>query len=64
MSNNDDATGERAQGDKPFLSIVKMVINEGDARPAQNQRCVCKVKTMLGNVATVLGHVPFELHPR
>ena len=36
MGNDDHSTGEQAQGDQPFLSIIEPVVHEGDARPSEN----------------------------
>src|SRR5690242_18361702 len=62
VSNDDYSTGEQAQGDKPFLSIIEAVIHEGHARPAKHLFSIGKIQAMLGEVAAVLGLVPFICH--
>jgi hypothetical protein len=63
VGDNDCSTGEQAQGDKPFLSIIETVVYEGDARPGQHLFGVRKVQTVFGGVALVLRFVPFIYHP-
>ena len=63
VGNDDYSTGEQAQGDKPFLSIIETAIYERDARPGQDLFGVRKIQTMFGEVAAVLRLVPFVYHP-
>jgi hypothetical protein len=63
VGDNDYSTGEQAQSDKPFLSIIETVIYERDARAGQHLFSVRKIQSMLGEVAAVLRFVPFVYHP-
>ena len=57
-------SGQQAQSDKPFLSIIEAVIYEGDARIGKHQFSVREIQAVLSKVATVLRSVPFTLHSR
>src|SRR5271167_2845509 len=63
VGDNDYSADEQAQSDKPFLSIIKTVIDEGDAGSAQHLFGVRKVQTMLGGVAAAFRLVPLAYHP-
>src|SRR5215469_15103282 len=63
VSNEDYSTGEQAQCDKPFLSIIEAVIHEGNARSAEHLFSVSKVEAVLNKVGPVLCFVPFISHP-
>jgi hypothetical protein len=63
VGNRDCSTGEQAQADEPFLSIVETVIYEGDARPGQYLSGVREIQTMFGEVPSVLRFVPLVRHP-
>jgi hypothetical protein len=63
VGDDDYSTGEQAQGDKPFLSIIETVIYEGDARPCQHLSGVSKVKAMLRRIGAVLCFISFVYHP-
>jgi len=63
LGNHDGSTGEQAQADQPFLSIIETVVYEGDARPGQYLSGIRKIQTMLGEVASVLRFVPLVRHP-
>jgi hypothetical protein len=60
VGDNDYPTGEQAQSDKPFLSIIETVIYERDARAGQH---LFEIQPMLGEVDAVLRFVPFVYHP-
>ena len=51
MGYNDHSTGEQAQSDKPFLSIIETLIYEGNARPGQHLFRVREVEAAFGGVA-------------
>jgi len=53
MGDQNHASSEQAQGEKPFLSIIETVIREGDARPGKHLPGVFKSQPMLGEVAPV-----------
>jgi hypothetical protein len=57
------STGEKAQGEKPFLPIIETVIYESHVRPGQYLLGVREIQTLLGEVAAVLRLVPFRISP-
>src|SRR5271157_282108 len=63
MGYHDQASGEEAQSDQPFLSIIETVVLEGDTRSGKYLFGVLKSQTVLGEVATVLRFVPSVSHP-
>jgi hypothetical protein len=63
VGNDDYSTGEQAQGDKPFLSIIEAAIYEGDARAGQHLFGVGKIQTMFSEIAAVLRFVPLIYYP-
>ena len=58
MGNDDYSTGEQAQGDQPFLSIIEPVVYEGDARPGENLLGVGKMQAVFNKVAATLRFIP------
>src|ERR1022692_2841575 len=61
MGYEDHPAIERAQGDKPFLSIVEAAILEGDTRPIEYLLGVHEIQAVLSEVAAILRFVPFVL---
>ncbi|HJU10963.1 MAG TPA: hypothetical protein VJ728_08800 [Candidatus Binataceae bacterium] len=53
---------ERTDANEPFLSIIDTVIYKGDAAPGQNPRSIGEVESVFGDIAAVLGFVPFVAH--
>jgi hypothetical protein len=62
VSDDYHLTGEHAQSDRPFLSIVKTIIVEGERRAIEDNLRVGEVKAALADVDLVLSFVPFEAH--
>src|SRR5580704_9614168 len=62
VGNNDYSTGEQAQCDKPFLSIIEAAIYEGYAGTGQYLFGIRKIQPMFSEVAAVLRFVPLEYH--
>jgi hypothetical protein len=63
VGDNDYSTGEQAQGDEPFLSIIETVIYERDARAGQYLFGVRKIQPMFSGIAAVLRVIPSLFHP-
>jgi hypothetical protein len=55
-------TTRPASPPKPFRSIIKTDIGEGDTAPGENLRCVGKIQAMLDEIEADLGFVPFVAH--
>jgi len=64
MGDYDHPSGEKAQGNEPFFSIVESVILERDARAGKHLFGVLEPQTVLGEVAAILRSVPFVVRPR
>lgn len=58
MGDHDYSANEQTQCDKPFLSIVKTVIKERNARSCQHLFGVREVQTMFSKIAAALRFVP------
>jgi hypothetical protein len=63
VGNDHYPTGQQAQSDKPFLSIIEAAVFEGDARAGQHLFGVRKIQPMFREVAAVFRFVPFLYHP-
>jgi len=65
VDNDDNSTGEYAQGDEPFLSIIETVIDECYTRSGQHLLGVAKIQAMLSEVARFFAssHSYCILHP-
>jgi len=50
VGNDNHSTGEQAQGDKPFLSIIEAAVYEGNAWSGQHLFGVHKIQTMFAKL--------------